>query len=253
MKRHLYFVFLCTLLLAGCRPQQAGSTPVGGGMGMDSSMMSRHRAPIPASYAGLTSPVLATEQVLARGGDRYSALCASCHGDGGMGDGPAGQALDPSAAPIAHTSQMVGDDYLLWRISEGGASFGTAMPAWKETLSEDDIWALIVYVRALGQGQVVPRGPLGAVNDPKAQATQQAGMLDQAVTQGVITQSQADSFAAVHAALDGYLAANPGSGNAASRQEAGLEYLVESGVIRAEQGDTFQYVHDRLLESGLMR
>jgi mono/diheme cytochrome c family protein len=32
--------------------------------------------------------------------------------------------------------------------NKGGAQFGTAMPAFKDTLSSDDIWALIAYVQA---------------------------------------------------------------------------------------------------------
>jgi hypothetical protein len=168
-----------------------------------------------------------------------------------MGDGPAGQVLDPPAAPIAHTSQMAGDDYLYWRISEGGVPFGTAMPAWKGTLTEDDIWALITYVRALGQVQ--PRGPVGAMNDPALQATQQAEMLAQAASQGVITQAEADTFTTVHTALDGYLAANPGTGNAETRQMAGLAALVESGVLTQVQADTFLDAHDGLIAAELMR
>ena len=77
---------------------------MGGMMGMGNDMMARHMAPIPQEYAD--------EASLVRGKETYTLLCASCHGDGGMGDGPAGAALDPVPAPIAHTSQMMGDDYL---------------------------------------------------------------------------------------------------------------------------------------------
>ena len=221
-------------------------------MGMDSGMMERHRASIPEAYAGLNSPVPAEEESINRGGDLYTTHCASCHGDGGMGDGPAGQSLNPPAAPIAHTSQMLGDDYLFWRISEGGAPFGSAMPPWAGTLSEENIWDIINYVRALGRGQEQPRGGMGATNDPAAQATQQADMLAQAVSQGVITQEEADTFSLVHTTLDDYLTTNPGTGNAQERQTTGLAALVSAGTITQSQADTFLNVHDRLLEAGLM-
>jgi mono/diheme cytochrome c family protein len=259
MKRFLLSLVLWMLLLAGCQTQPTETASVsigmgmGPGMGMDPGMMTRHRAPIPEPYTGLTSPALAGDDVLTLGGDMYTLHCISCHGDGGMGDGPTGQVLDPPSAPIAHTSQMMGDDYLFWRISEGGAAFETAMPAWKRTLSEDDIWALIHYVRALGQGQVEPRGPTGAMNDPATQAAQQAETLAQATSQGVITKAEADTFTAVHAALDGYLSANPGTGNAESRRAAGLDALMEAGTLTQVQADTFLDVHDRLMEAGLMR
>tara|TARA_B100000965_G_scaffold389567_1_gene395364 strand:- start:2633 stop:2872 length:240 start_codon:yes stop_codon:yes gene_type:complete len=34
------------------------------------------------------------------------------------------------------------DEYLMWAISEGGEEFGTDMPAFKETVSEDEIWKI---------------------------------------------------------------------------------------------------------------
>ncbi len=257
MKRNLFFALALTFLLASCqtRTPEADMTPSGGtrGKGMDSGMMERHRASIPDEYAGLTNPVAADEASLNRGGEIYATRCASCHGDGGMGDGPAGQALNPPAAPIAHTSQMLGDDYLFWRISEGGAPFGSAMPAWAGSLSEEDIWDVINYTRALGQGQAQPSGGMGARNDPAAQATQQADVLAQAVSQDVISSEEADTFSFVHAALDDYLTANPGTGNARERQEAGLAKLVAAGTITQSQANTFLDVHDRLLEAGLMR
>lgn len=136
---------------------------MGMGMGPGSSMMARHQAPIPAEYAGLTNPIPADEESLARGAETYANLCATCHGDGGMGDGPAGVSLDPVPAPIAHTSQMLGDDYLFWRISEGGAMepFNSAMIAWKDSLDENARWDVINYIRALGSGQVEPGQNMG--------------------------------------------------------------------------------------------
>jgi mono/diheme cytochrome c family protein len=43
---------------------------------------------------------------------------------------------------------MAGDEYLLWTVSEGGKAFETAMPAFKDSLSEDQIWSIIAYMRA---------------------------------------------------------------------------------------------------------
>jgi high-affinity iron transporter len=136
----------------------------------DSGMMARHQAVIPEEYAGRTSPIPADDASLQRGAALYAPNCASCHGDGGMGDGPAGAALNPAPAPLAQTSQMVADDYLFWRISEGGATFHTAMPAWKG-LDEQARWDLVNYIRALGAGTAKPAsGVGGATFDPAAQA-----------------------------------------------------------------------------------
>lgn len=39
-------------------------------------------------------------------------------------------------------------EYMLWTISEGGQSFRTAMPAFKDSLSEDDIGKIVGFMRA---------------------------------------------------------------------------------------------------------
>lgn len=96
-----------------------------------------------------------------------------------MGDGPAGVALDPTTA-IAHTSQMMGDDYLFWRISEGGAfdPFNSSMISWKPVLNEEQRWDVINYVRALGTGQVQPgMGMGGAAFDPAAELAHRTEMI----------------------------------------------------------------------------
>jgi mono/diheme cytochrome c family protein len=229
-----------------------------GGMGPGSGMMARHHATVPQSYQGLTNPVPAEQDSLDRGADLYSTLCASCHGDGGMGDGPAGANLDPVPAPVAHTSQMLGDDLLFWRISEGGtmAPFNSAMPAWKDSLDEQARWDLINYVRALGRGQVAPRQAAGgAAFDPAAEAAERAEMLAQGVEQGAITTAEADLFDEVHTAMDERATAgeSPRAGGMDQIRLVLLEELVEAGTITQEQADAFEDIHERLVEAGVMQ
>jgi mono/diheme cytochrome c family protein len=40
------------------------------------------------------------------------------------------------------------DPFMYWTIAEGGAQFGTAMPAFKSVLSENDIWVVTAYIQA---------------------------------------------------------------------------------------------------------
>lgn len=236
-----------------------GGMRMGGMMGMGNDMMARHMAPIPSEYAGLTSPIAADEESLARGEETYTLLCASCHGDGGMGDGPAGAALDPVPAPIAHTSQMMGDDYLFWRISEGGAMepFNSLMPTWKASLDEQARWDVINYVRALGRGEVMPRqGMGGAAFDPQAEAAMQAEMLARGVEQGIISQDEADTFDQIHALMDDYRGTQMQqgfTGSMADRRDIMLAELVNDGKITQSQADAFADIHDRLIEAGLMQ
>ena len=36
----------------------------------------------------------------------------------------------------------------MWTVSEGGKPFGTAMPAFKNELTQEQIWQLVAYLRA---------------------------------------------------------------------------------------------------------
>ncbi len=267
MKTLIAYLLLAALL-AGCagaeteavEPAQVEPTTgtnMGMGMGMRGGMMARHHAQIPAEYAGLSNPVTADEESIGRGAAIYAAQCASCHGDGGMGDGPAGAALDPAPAPIAHSRLMMGDDYLFWRISEGGGVFSTAMIGWKDSLDENSRWDVINYMQALGSGKAAPVSELGGeLYDPSVQATQQAEVLAQAVAAGVVTQAEADTFAKVHDAMQQYRAAHPevkDIGSSATEREDGiLKELVQSGAVSQAEADAFRGIHDRLGEAGYM-
>ncbi len=249
------------ILLAGC--QMAGRMGPASGqategessmpaMGPGSGMMARHHAAIPDEYAGLTNPVPPDEESVRRGAEIYAAQCATCHGETGLGDGPAGSNLEPQPAPIAHTSRMLGDDYLFWRISDGGASppFNSAMPAWKSTLDEAARWDVINYLRSLSGALSAP-----AAFDPQAEAEKRATMLARAMDEGLITEQEAALFDAVHAQMDELLsAAGPGQvGMMASNQTDIVATLIEQGAISEAEAEAFNEIHDRLLAAGLMQ
>lgn len=226
-------------------------------MGPGSGMMARHHAQIPEEYAGLLNLVPADEDSLQRGAAIYEQQCVACHGDGGMGDGPAGVQLDPQPAPIAHTSRMLGDDYLFWRISEGGGHepFSSAMPRWQDVLSDSDRWDVINYVRALGSGQAMPGGPRsGETFDPAVEAARHAQMAADGVTQGVLSQEEAETFVAVHDQLDRLMSADVSemSGGMERMQEIMLSQLVSGEIISKREADLFAEAHEKLLAAGLM-
>jgi mono/diheme cytochrome c family protein len=273
MKRTVWFVLI--VVLAACSASPAStpaliepgnapptSTAVAAGsgstmpmMGRGGGMHQRHSAPIPKEYAGLTSSVAANAESLARGAAIFSQYCATCHGDGGMGDGPTGTGLNPLPAPIAHTSQMMGDDYLFWRISEGGAVFNTSMLPWKGTLDEQARWNVINYVRALGSGKVKPATTAGgAPYDPAVELAQRKEMLTHAVDSGVITSAEADIFNTIHAVLDQQRTpmAEVSGATPSDRQAALLSALVADGSLTQTQADAFTDIHDRLAAAGLM-
>ena len=108
-------------------------------------------AEIPSEYEGLTNAYTGDAAAIAEGKQIYDTQCAACHGSGGAGDGPAASVLTPPPADFgdADMMQTTTDAYLFWRVSDGGGGepFNSAMPAWKATLAEDEIWKVIAYVR----------------------------------------------------------------------------------------------------------
>lgn len=105
----------------------------------------------PPQYQDLNNPSADDTGAAAQGEDVFAANCASCHGENAQGEGPAAAALDPQPANLAENQTALSDGYLFWRIAEGGAMdpFTSQMPAWEGTLSEDQIWQVIAYLRTL--------------------------------------------------------------------------------------------------------
>jgi mono/diheme cytochrome c family protein len=101
--------------------------------------------PVPSEFAGQTNPFGADAAI--KGAEIYRNNCESCHGRRGHGDGPAGTALVPAPKNLALLQTLVGDDYLFWRIT--GGKDGTAMIAWKDVLTEEQIWQIIAFIRTL--------------------------------------------------------------------------------------------------------
>ena len=101
--------------------------------------------PVPGEFAGRTNP-LGADAAFA-GAEVFDGYCASCHGESGHGDGPAGASLQPAPKNLAELQTQVGDDYLFWRISTGKQ--GTAMVAWQGILTDEQIWQVAAFIRTL--------------------------------------------------------------------------------------------------------
>lgn len=148
----------------GSWPQGPGMMGPGGGMmgpggrgmmGPGNGGTARNHAAmmggVPAPYTTLSNPLPRTRATVERGAKVYAANCAACHGETGLGDGPAGRGLSPPPYNLAWLSRMpIGnwDPFMFWTVEEGGAPLGSAMPAFKDSLSKEDAWAVIAYIQA---------------------------------------------------------------------------------------------------------
>ncbi|MFO1498932.1 MAG: c-type cytochrome [Verrucomicrobiota bacterium] len=90
-----------------------------------------------------SGPVSAQE--IARGREVFLVNCAPCHGEAGDGQGMVAANLLP--APANFKLKQPHTDYLLHVVKEGIP--GTAMPSWKELISETDQKALAAFIRSL--------------------------------------------------------------------------------------------------------
>jgi mono/diheme cytochrome c family protein len=146
-KRACFFIFttliLGAIVLAACgggssAPTQPPGTPV---------------PTPPEAYAGKTNPMANNSTAAQAGKQIFDTNCSPCHGTDARGDGPAAASLDPKPADLADLESRFSDAYMFWRISEGGAMppFNSKMPSWKGTLSENQIWQVVTYLRTFGK------------------------------------------------------------------------------------------------------
>jgi mono/diheme cytochrome c family protein len=103
---------------------------------------------VPLDVANIRDPIPPDDRSLAIGQEVYANNCATCHGESGRGDGPAGLRLVPRPADLRiHTQPGVHTDgELFYWVSYGFPN--SAMPAWKDQLTEEERWSVINYIRA---------------------------------------------------------------------------------------------------------
>lgn len=92
----------------------------------------------------------------ARGQAVYEERCTECHGNEGHGDGPASYLLAPRPRDLAsgrykirstETGSLPTDDDLLRSVRRG--LYGSSMPGWDQVLSDEDIHAVVDYIKTL--------------------------------------------------------------------------------------------------------
>jgi cbb3-type cytochrome c oxidase subunit III len=102
----------------------------------------------------------------------FAAKCSACHQATGLGTGPYPPLAGNADVTAADTSAIIGT-VLNGRsgpIQVNGKTFSGAMPAWKDTLTNDDIAAVLTYVRAAwtNKAAIVTADQVAAARNPQA-------------------------------------------------------------------------------------
>ncbi len=85
----------------------------------------------------------------------YYQNCLACHGDGLDGQGHYALGFNPTPLNFQDigTIAQLTESFVFWRIAKGGPGlpneggpWNSAMPAWEDFLTEDEIWAVIIFL-----------------------------------------------------------------------------------------------------------
>jgi mono/diheme cytochrome c family protein len=143
------------------------------------------------TLAGLENPLRArgTMAEHLRTGQRvYYENCVACHGDMLDGRGHFAHGFSPAPASFEDngTIAQLTESYVFWRVAKGGpglpregAPWNSAMPAWEQFLTEDEMWAVVLYIyqqsgrsprrwEAAGEEQMNPTGEREPAPAPRA-------------------------------------------------------------------------------------
>ncbi|MFQ5561388.1 MAG: c-type cytochrome [Nitrospinota bacterium] len=102
-----------------------------------------------------TSDPALFEKYVHEGGVVFFTKCFFCHGALLNGEGHLAYGFNPRPADFTDpgTIAQLEESYVFWRIAKGGAGlprqsapWNSAMPAWEEELSKDEIWKVILYI-----------------------------------------------------------------------------------------------------------
>jgi mono/diheme cytochrome c family protein len=103
----------------------------------------------PARVKNLKNPFPATPEALAAARNDFGAHCQSCHGVNGDGKGERAERLSIAPADFGdtHAIGLRTDGELFWIITEGHKP----MPAFRGTMTDEQRWHLVDYVRTFAR------------------------------------------------------------------------------------------------------
>ena len=140
------------------------------------SFVARHlvRLSIPSQLGSATSPLAGDPEAWRAGVDSFKGRCAVCHGADGRGATSIGRNMYPPVPDLASAPIQQFSDGELFAIVRHGVSW-TGMPAFRSTLSDEDMWRLVAYIRQLPK---LTAADLDRLNAPAALGQQADVVMD---------------------------------------------------------------------------
>lgn len=91
------------------------------------------------------NPIPADSVSTKKGESLFIQYCSTCHGKEGVGDGPTAIRLITEPPDLTAVEVKQSDGELAWKIATGK----NPMPKWNDTLSENEIWDIVNFIRSL--------------------------------------------------------------------------------------------------------
>lgn len=152
MRSVLHVVLLSTALLTcGCRVSKPSA--------LERRTVVAIKHHITVRNKSEKNPLPVTSENLAEGKEAFGHYCIACHGLDGQNTGVpfAGNMSPPLPSLASMEVQGYTDGQLKWVIDNGISPSG--MPASKGTLSDEEIWSIVLFLRHLP--------PAGSVGEPE--------------------------------------------------------------------------------------
>lgn len=142
-------ILICLVVLAsGCRVSKPGTVET------ETANAIKHHVTVGGKND--RNPIAATDDSIAEGREHFGHHCGICHGLDGQSTGvPFADKMSPPVPSLSSKDvQAYKDGQLKWIIGNGIGPSG--MPAWRGTLSDEEMWKVVDFIRHLP-----PKGSLG--------------------------------------------------------------------------------------------
>lgn len=148
--RWLLFGFVIAVALSGCKGKAPSKA--------ESSLVWGWKHHLSVGGRSERNPLQASPQTIADGKQAFSYYCAACHGLDAQNTGvPFAERMSPPVPSLASKDvQQYTDGQLKWIIDNG--IWPSGMPGSSGTLSNDEIWSVVIYIRHLPKA--------GSLGDP---------------------------------------------------------------------------------------